>query len=212
MQVWKKIHNPSEQEQEALKSGNIFSYGVQASIDSRIPGVSLPAGLLSNSCLWHWNPFLRCAQSFPHLFYLMRFAHIGSDTEELDDVQEAFQYLVILWIKSYFLLHDWEICQDVEFPDSVWFTQQKRRVQKRLDFSTEEEKHPTISLSKCIPRYEGVASKRKFSLLWSPYKEGVTLLPTLVTGRQETWNRVTWISRNQQRLKTVITSKKWIPR
>lgn len=164
MQVWKKIHNPSEQEQEALKSGNIFSYGVQASIDSRIPGVSLPAGLLSNSCLWHWNPFLRCAQSFPHLFYLMRFAHIGSDTEELDDVQEAFQYLVILWIKSYFLLHDWEICQDVEFPDSVWFTQQKRRVQKRLDFSTEEEKHPTISLSKCIPRYEGVASKRKFSL------------------------------------------------
>lgn len=164
MQVWKKIHNPSEQEQEALKSGNIFSYGVQASIDSRIPGVSLPAGLLSNSCLWHWNPFLRCAQSFPHLFYLMRFAHIGSDTEELDDVQEAFQYLVILWIKSYFLLHDWEICQDVEFPDSIWFTQQKRRVQKRLDFSTEEEKHPTISLSKCIPRYEGVASKRKFSL------------------------------------------------
>lgn len=164
MQVWKKIRNPSEQEQEALKSGNIFSYGVQASIDSRIPGVSLPAGLLSNSCLWHWNPFLRCAQSFPHLFYLMRFAHIGSDREELDDVQEAFQYLVILWIKSYFLLHDWEICQDVEFPDSIWFTQQKRRVQKRLDFSTEEEKHPTISLSKCIPRYEGVASKRKFSL------------------------------------------------
>lgn len=164
MQVWKKIHNPSEQEQEALKSSNIFSYGVQASIDSRIPGVSLPAGLLSNSCLWHWNPFLRCAQSFPHLFYLMRFAHIGSDTEELDDVQEAFQYLVISWIKSYFLLHDWEICQDVEFPDSIWFTQQKRRVQKRLDFSTEEEKHPTISLSKCIPRYEGVASKRKFSL------------------------------------------------
>lgn len=164
MQVWKKIRNPSEQEQEALKSGNIFSYGVQASIDSRIPGVSLPAGLLSNSCLWHWNPFLRCAQSFPHLFYLMRFAHIGSDAEELDDVQEAFQYLVILWIKSYFLLHDWEICQDVEFPDSIWFTQQKRRVQKRLDFSTEEEKHPTFSLSKCIPRYEGVASKRKFSL------------------------------------------------
>lgn len=164
MQVWKKIRNPSEQEQEALKSSNIFSYGVQASIDSRIPGASLPAGLLSNSCLWHWNPFLRCAQSFPHLFYLMRFAHIGSDTEELDDVQEAFQYLVILWMKSYFLLHDWEICQDVEFPDSIWFTQQKRRVQKRLDFSTEEEKHPTISLSKCIPRYEGVASKRKFSL------------------------------------------------
>lgn len=39
-----------------------------------------------------------------------------------------------------------------------------RRVQKRLDFSTEEEKRRTFSLSKCIQRYEGVGSKRKFSL------------------------------------------------
>lgn len=39
-----------------------------------------------------------------------------------------------------------------------------RRVQKRLDFSIEGEKPPAFSLSKCIPRSEGVGSKRKFSL------------------------------------------------
>lgn len=132
------------------------------SIDSRIPGLSLPAGLLIH--VYGIETLLGCAQSFPHLFDFMRFAHFGSDAEQLDDVQEVFQYLVILWIRSYFLLHDWEICQDVKLPDSIWFTQQKRRVQKRLDFSIEEEKPPTVSLCKCIPRYEGVGSKRKFSI------------------------------------------------
>lgn len=79
--------------------------------------MSLLGGLLTHA--YGIETLLGCAQSFPHLFDFMRFALFGSDTEQLDDVQEAFQYLVILWIKSCFLLHDWEICQYVKFPDSI---------------------------------------------------------------------------------------------
>lgn len=79
--------------------------------------MSLPAGPLTHA--YGIETLLGCAESFSHLFDFIRFAHFGSDTEQLDDVQEAFQYLVILWIKSYFRLHDWEICQDVKFPDSI---------------------------------------------------------------------------------------------
>lgn len=132
------------------------------SIDSRIAGLSLPAGLLTH--VWGIETLLGCAQSFPRLFDFMRFAHFGSDAEQLDDVQEAFQYLVILWIKSYFLLHDWEICQNVKFPDSIWFTQEKKEITEKVRFFYWRGKPPTVLLSKCIPRYKGVGSKRKFSL------------------------------------------------
>lgn len=178
-----KICNPSGQEQEALNSSSIFSCEVRAS--PLTPGYQ--------ECLFLQVFYLTHAYGIetllgyaPRLFDLMRFAHFGSDTEQLDDVQEAFQYLVILWIKSYFLFMTGKYARMSSSQIPTDLHSKKKRVQKRLDFSVEEGKPPTFSLSKHIPSYEGVGSKRKFSLPFIFLQAGSTLLPTLVTGREET--------------------------
>lgn len=114
-----------------------------------------------------------------------------------DDVQKAFCYLVVLWIKftfPCFLPYDWAMCQDVKCLDSVWFTQQKKQQQERWDsfffFNWMGRKH---FLFQCILRFwmKVLDSRESFHFLWSPYTEGVTFMPVLATGRGETW-KIEW--------------------
>lgn len=218
--MWKKIHNTWKKNQEALNSSSIFAlYFWVERVFYFLLVFYLTHAFGTENHMGH-------GQNFVHFLYLPGFTHFGPDMSLAQSCFSCWR-LRQFWCAGCFLvpcdLMDKTHVSMSSFSGlgsvprcriprlSLICTTKKGRAGKIIIFIQEKKKKSPVPFY-CIPGFEDVGSKRTFFLPLILLQWGRNFHAYHSVGEKRNMKcGVTWISRSQQRLKMVTTSKKCIP-